>query len=415
MTKYWCVVFVVAALTGCDHSNGKKTPVKPVVVEPKNPFASTEALGKTLFFDKNLSKNRTQSCASCHQPEFAFIDANKDAQGKVSAFSLGDDGISLGDRNTPSITYASFSPAFAWGKHARYNSQQVDYEGYQGGFFWDGRAATLAAQAAGPFLNPIEMAMPNAAAVIERVKANPDYVIAMNTFYGNDIFANADKAYEALTQAIASFEKTAEFNPFDSKYDRSLKGDYFYDPLSKEGQGKALFFSQQFTNCATCHQLKPNNYKQETFTNYEYHNVGIPKNTFDRQMFGKDTRFTDSGLIDNPMTNKGDSLRGKYKVPSLRNVAVTSPYMHNGVFKELRTIILFYQNFLEGSQHTLNPETGQKWDEAEVLNTISEKELKDGRLLKDEEIDALVCFLRTLTDAKYEALLPKDDLACDAI
>jgi cytochrome c peroxidase len=372
-------------------------------------------LGRALFFDKNLSKNRTQSCASCHQPEFAFMDARKDPQGKVGAFSLGDDGFSLGDRNTPSITYARFSPDFNLGEHERFNSQQSAYKGYQGGFFWDGRAATLAQQAAGPFLNPIEMAMPNAAAVMERIKANPEYQVSFKTFFGEAIFADDEQAYLKVTQVIAEFEKTTEVNRFSSKYDRALKGDYFYDPLTKEAQGKALFFSQQFTNCATCHQLKPNNHKQEMFTSYEYHNIGAPQNTVDRQSAGKNIDFKDPGLIDNPFIIQEEALRGKFKVPSLRNVAVTAPYMHNGVFKDLRTTLVFYQSFLEGTKHTHNPETGLPWAPAEHSENLAEQELKDGKLLKDDEIDALVCFLRSLTDKEYEHLLPKDNLACDAI
>jgi len=114
--------------------------------------------------------------------------------------------------------------------------------------------------------------------------------------------------------------------------------------------GKSLFFSQQFTNCATCHQLKPNGSARETFTSYEYHNIGVPTNVADRVMHGLDPDFKDEGLAANPAVT-AQGMQGKFKVPTLRNVAVTGPYMHNGVFKDLKTVIEFYDHFLAASDN----------------------------------------------------------------
>lgn len=404
--------FALWLLTSC--SNGGNNPGQSSSATPSQPaFNSLEALGEALFFDVNLSLNRTQSCATCHDPETAFIDSRLDSAGNTSAFSLGDDGLSLGDRNTPTAAYASFSPLFQWASHPRYNSQQPNYIGYVGGLFLDGRAEDLVQQAGGPPLNPIEMGMPDTQAVVERIRENPTYSDAFNRLFGTDIFTDSDAAYNAMTQAIAAFERTVEFNPFDSKYDRSLRGEYRYDPLSKSGQGKALFFSQQFTNCATCHQLKPNGSKGETFSKYEYHNIGVPPNLAGRLLAGKTGDFVDAGLQGHPELNNEAELRGKHKVPTLRNVAVTGPYMHNGVFRKLRTVLEFYDHFLEGSLHTINPETGAPWDDPEVAENISDPEMRDGRKLSDEEIDALECFLQTLTDARYEPLLNAADADCN--
>lgn len=405
------VLLVVVCINACGGGSGGggqvKTGSSTASSEPG--FRTKASLGEALFSDVNLSLNRTQSCATCHNPEHAFVDNRLDAEGKIAATSLGDDGVSMGDRNTPTAVYALISPEFQYGTHRRFNSQQPDYTGFVGGQFLDGRATDLMAQAEGPLVNPVEMGMPDEASVVQRIVENSDYLAAFITLYGATVFDEVEIAYDAVADAIAAFEKTDVFFAFDSRYDRSLTGDYIYDPLSKAAQGKALFFSQQFTNCATCHQLQPNGHKQEVFTNYEYHNIGVPRNIAERLLNGQSSAFVDQGLLDNPEVTS-ELEKGKFKVPTLRNVAVTAPYMHNGVFRELRTVIAFYDHFLAGSEHELNPETGAPWVEAEIPETIALLELEDANPLTSEEVDALVCFLRTLTDARYESLLVDDGL-----
>lgn len=395
------------ALSGCSSGDNSVPALK-----------SQALLGEALFFDVNLSLNRTQSCATCHDPERAFVDGRVGDDGQIRAVSLGDDGISLGDRNAPTAAYAMFNPAFHYGTHARFNSQQGDYEGFIGGQFHDGRAPGLEEQAEGPPVNPIEMGMPDKASVVERIRENPDYVDSFEYLFGNTVFNEVDTAYAAAADAIAEFERSEEFAPFNSIYDRVLAGEWeaddpnhLYNPLSKAAQGKALFFSQQFTNCATCHQLRPNSSTDEVFTNHEFHNIGIPVNEAVRAANGAADEFLDNGLLDNPAV-VDESQRGKFKVPTLRNVAVTGPYMHNGVFRELRTVIQFYDHFLTGSEFTNNPETGKPWRSPEIADTISLAELEDGRTLSANEVDAIVCFLRTLTDARYEHLIEDQGVDC---
>lgn len=402
---------LISLLAGCGGGSSSTAPKTTPQPEPEPAFTTKVALGEALYNDVNLSLNRTQSCATCHNPAAAFIDDRLDAEGKVSATSLGDDALSFGDRNTPTAAYAAFIPTFKQDTHARFNSQQPDYTGFVGGQFVDGRATDLVAQAQGPFVNPKEMGMPSEESVVLRLKENNDYLHSFELLYGDAIFDDTHQAYVALADAIAEFEKTELFNAFDSKYDKSLRGDYFYDPLSKAAQGKALFFSQQFTNCATCHQLKPNSSPQEMFTNFEYHNIGVPPNTADRTLYGLAPDFVDAGLLENEAV-LAQSEKGKFRVPTLRNVAVTAPYMHNGVFKELKTVIEFYDHFLTDSIHTLNPETGLPWAEAEVSETVSVTELQDGNKLGTKEVEALVCFLRTLTDERFEHLIEENGVDC---
>ncbi len=350
------------------------------------------ALGELLFFDTILSKNGTQACATCHDPANGFVDQRNDSPD--NAVSLGDDGFSLGDRNAPTASYARLSPPF--GK----NADGV----YLGGQFWDGRAATLADQAAGPPLNPIEMGMADEAAVVARLAADDTYSSLFKALYGDDVFADPKRAYQAMTEAIAAFEQTDQFAPFDSKYDRYLRGE---EPLTEQEElGMTLFFSNQFTNCNLCHQLKQlGGSAGETFTNYQYHNIGVPTNKAVRAANGMAMDHQDLGLFENPAIDD-PAQKGKFKTPGLRNIAVTGPYMHNGVFTDLETVIRFYNKYnTKAEAAQINPETGKQWADPEVADNISFKELEEGPALDDMRIAALVAFLKTLTDRRYEDLL----------
>ncbi|MCG3704290.1 c-type cytochrome [Aliarcobacter butzleri] len=350
-----------------------------------------EDLGRILFFDVNLSKNRTQSCATCHNPDAGFVDDRDNGVKKMA--SLGDDGKSLGDRQAPTASYAKFSPTFHFDEKAKK---------YVGGQFWDGREATLEGQAGGPPLNPVEMGMSDKKAVVDRLKENSLYVDSFKKIFGADIFKNDDKAYEAMTIAIASFERTDEFSPFDSKYDRYLKGEYDLTPL--EDLGKSIFFSNNNNSCANCHVLKGEDKEGETFTNYQYHNIGTPANNELRAKNG--VKAIDEGLLAN--SNVSDvAQKGKHKVPTLRNVAVTGPYMHNGVFKDLKTVVEFYDKY-NNKDRNIDPETNKPWDEPEVKDNISLQELKANKLT-DRKVEALVAFMKLLTDKKYEHLLEEQE------
>ena len=352
-----------------------------------------EAFGRALFFDEDLSLNRTQACATCHNPETGFADPRDNEV--AGAASMGDDGTSIGDRNAPTASYAAFSPVFRITKDGK----------AVGGQFHDGRAADLQAQAAGPPLAAGEMAMPSKAAVLERLLEKPEYVASLRALYGQAVLEDAQTAYDAMTDAIAAFEKTDFFSPFDSKYDRWLAGGYKMTPM--EELGRVLFFSQQFTNCNLCHQLNARpGAERETFSNYEYHNIGVPVNVALRRANGVAVTHKDTGLAANPAdTNKAKST-GQFKTPTLRNVAVTGPYMHNGVFADLKTVVAFYNSYNSKSEAArINPETGEVWGSPEVADTLSMTELTEGPALDDKRMEALVAFMKTLTDQRYEYLL----------
>lgn len=362
-----------------------------------------EELGGRLFFDTNLSLRKTIACASCHNPGYGFSDARfqlPDTTNTVEgALSVGDDDVTLGGRNAPTATYAQFIPVF---------SQNTDGD-YIGGQFHDGRAATLKEQAKGPFLDQAEMMMPSAEAVVDRVLENPQYVADFKALYGEDVFDDKLRAYDALAESIAHFEKTEVFAPFDSKYDRSrlpTNDENAYTMTLQEEQGYTLFFDTNKTNCVLCHSINSvSESANEVFSNFKYENIGTPRNLDALLARDGNTDKIDLGLGGRSDINNSIHY-GKVRVPTLRNVAVTGPYMSNGVFKELSTVLAFYNHMSGQESTTLNPETNTTWAEAEVNATINHPLLKM-ELLSDEELAALEAFLILLTDKQYEAALNK--------
>jgi len=350
-------------------------------------------LGRALFFDARLSAGGNQSCSSCHDPSQAFSDSRDNGTG--GAASLGDDGASLGDRNAPSLGYAFLIPKFHRNKDGN----------YVGGFFVDGRAPTMIQQAQEPILNPIEMALPDANAVRERIREIPGYVDAFQKLLGPTSLDSAARTLLSVATAIAAFESTAEFAPFDSKYDRYVRGEV--ELSDEEELGRILFFSN-LINCNSCHLLDRREHRSaEVFTSHGYHNIGVPINTEVRDRNGLGRNHLDTGLLQNPNVN--DRTRsGRFRVPSLRNVAVTGPYMHNGVFHELETAIVFYNRFLITTDESrINPETNQPWGSAEVPQTVDLELLGEGQPLTNARVSQLVAFLKTLTDQRYEHLLER--------
>lgn len=353
-------------------------------------LAPKERLGRLLFNDANLSEPAGQSCASCHEVKVAFTDPDKQ-----TPTSQGVDPKLFGNRNSPSAAYAAFSPAFHFD----------DDEGlYIGGQFWDGRAATLEEQAKGPFLNPLEMANTSRQQVVDKVRGRP-YALLFKRVYGRQILEDTDKAYDSIADAIAAFERTRSFNRFSSKYDAWLAGKARL--TAQEKRGLELFEREDKGNCAACHPSRPaDDGTPPLFTDFTYDNLGVPRNPHNafykmNKQFNPDGRnFVDKGL--------GGALglageEGKVKVPTLRNIALTSPYMHNGYFNTLKGVVDFY-NTRDVKPRCPNAFTAddkalQKgcWPAAEVVDNVNQDEL--GNLgLTGREVEDIVAFMQTLTD-----------------
>ncbi len=325
------------------------------------------ALGEALFNDTQLSSQQNQSCGTCHDKNVAFSDPDK-----TIPVSKGSEPGLFGTRNTPSIAYNALTPTLA------FNSE----EGlWIGGLFLDGRVNTLEEQAQKPFLNPKEMNNANADEVISRLRTSPTANLFLEVFGGASLdMGQESQAFDNVAKAIAAFERTPEFSPFSSKFDLYLQGKAQF--TAQETEGMSLFIRADKGNCAACHVMAGTSSQPTLFTDFTYDNIGVPRNP-DRRFFAAD--FVDDAL----MTTVSDpALRGKFKVASLRNVAKTAPYMHNGVFPSLRQVVEFYNT------RDTDP---QRWGEAEVPATVNHDELGNLKL-SDHEIDAIVAFLNTLSD-----------------
>ncbi len=354
-------------------------------------ITAQEQLGKLLFTDTNLSTPVGQSCQSCHDPFFAFTEPDKTRS--VSGGIVAD---RFGNRNAPSAAYVALIPDFGFAGGV-----------FTGGLFWDGRAANLTEQAKGPFLNPLEMNNPDKAAVLDKIK-NASYSPLFNTVCGS---GDTGSQYTCTADAIAAFERTPELNKFSSKFDisQNLTGLTF-----QEKRGFALFSGK--TNCHICHR------PPYFFTDSDFENIGVPSNlgmsgdTAALQSyfpfyypplapaFNPDgLNFADTGLAGNPNVpaNQKSAVTGMMKAPTLRNVALTAPYMHNGVFKDLKTVVHFYntRDVLGNCANEQNPQPGVNcWPAPEMpvnLNLL----VGDLRLTDAEEND-IVAFLNSLTDTQ---------------
>lgn len=367
-----------------------------------------QQLGSLLYFDTNLSINRNQSCASCHTPP-SFSDPANAADPVNSVVSLGSDVSLNGGRNAPTASYAAFIPAFHWDTVTGM---------FVGGQFWDGRASTLTDQAKGPFLNPVEMAMPSQQAVLLRVadSNSPNYASYLKLWksvYGVKVddfkqfngkrlgkieLVAVDGFYHMLADAIAEFEKSYQLNSFTSKFDYVMAGKAAFSDA--EQRGWELYNGQ--ARCNACHTSDPltapdGRVLPPIFTDFTYDNIGIPKST--NPMIANNP--VDPGLggrADVAALDPSGGQLGKFKVSSLRNIAISAPYGHNGFFSSLEEIVHFY-NARDTDQ--VDP----SWKIPELATNVNVSELGNLGLLPDQEAD-LVAFLKTLTDG-YGALLPE--------
>jgi cytochrome c peroxidase len=295
-------------------------PAQPI--PPSNPLTvEGVALGRKLFYDPILSGNNQQSCASCHNQTFGFTDNNL-------AFSIGIDGIA-GTRNS--------MPLFNLG--------------YASNFFWDGGAATLESQVVGPITNPVEMheEIPNC---VTELNNHPEYPSLFKKAFGSDSVTIA-----MVMKAIAQFERTLLSG--NSRYDRYVRGTASLTP--QEQNGLHIFQAASKGDCTHCHTMGG------TFSDFGYRNTGL------------DSIPADSGraIITMNMTDAG-----KFKTPSLRNIALTAPYMHDGRFNTLQQVIDHYNT---GFHYPFNLDPN-------LRNAVK------GRM-NQQEMDDLIAFLMTLTDS----------------
>lgn len=385
--------------------------------EARETLTDEQQLGKLLYEDDNLSLNKNQSCSSCHSlkpvhqqntfPKLTpgFVDKENVKNGTPVSFGSIPD--ATGSLNAPSAGYAAFSPLFHWD----------DEDGlYIGGQFWNGRASNLTEQAKGPFLNPAEMAMPNEWSVVSRLKESEKYSKLFWQIYRLDLAAvpyfdntqlNAitpaavTEIYQNMAKAIGAFEQTPVFNKFTSKFDYVLAGMAEFTQIEKEGL--ALFNDEKKGNCAACHVSEASsdedgNVIPPMFTDFTYDNIGLPRNV---KIPGNPEPNPGLGGRSDiaALDPDGDEI-GKHKVMSLRNIALTPPYGHNGVFATLEQIVHFYNTRDTLGWVSDNQDSGfaiSGWPDPEIPQNVNHDELGNLELTADEE-KAIVAFMKTLTD-----------------
>lgn len=322
MKKLWVVVLLtVAAIYFC--SACRIEAATDDRLSFKGAPTTKEQLGEKLFFETLLSADTTLSCASCHIPAFGFAD--------TVAFSRGVGGHT-GKRNTQSCANITDRPAL----------------------FYDGRAASLEDQVHFPIQDTNEMSL-QAAQAVARLRANKDYV----TWFGK-IFGSAPTE-KNLAEAIAAFERTLETSK--TPFDRYMDGDELAISAAAI-RGRELFMSPK-AKCFDCH-FSPD------FTGDEFRNIGL----YDGVTLKDEGRYG--------ITGKKEDL-GKFRVPGLRNVAVTAPYMHNGMFRTLKEVIAYYDDPYKVVANPIN------------IDTLMLRPLG----LTSSEKQDLEAFLLTLTDDRF--------------
>jgi cytochrome c peroxidase len=418
------------------------------------------ALGRALFFDPSLSANGTQSCASCHAPEVGFTgsDALSNAGGAVYMGALPNH---FGNRKPPASAYAGDSPELYF---------DTEQGGWFGGMFWDGRATgsvlhdPLAEQAQGPFLNPLEQALPQAQVLCVKVKKS-EYAGLFEDVWGAgslDCARDVVGVYEKIGRSVAAYERSSEVNPFSSKFDLFWENALAagkdvtrikcssggmggggmgcpgggMDPdrwtafrnlglSDTELQGLAVFNDPNRADCASCHTLEPGPGGYPLFTDFGYDNIGVPKNP-ENPFYSMPAAWNPNGAswvdvgLGGYLKSAGygpdvyEPQMGKFKVPTLRNVDLRpSPgfvkaYGHNGYFKSLEEIVLFYhwRGMMDngGCMGGGMGMGGMGCDGMESMFPPPEVDQNRASLgmFPRPQVDTIVAFLRTLSDGYFQ-------------
>jgi cytochrome c peroxidase len=377
-----------------------------------------EELGKKLFFDKNLSSPAGQECAVCHGPSVGFTGPDEHVNRAGGVYEGAVKGR-FGNRKPPASAYAGWNPKL----HVNSAGEFV------GGMFWDGRATgdvlgdPLAEQAMGPFLNPLEQNMPDAKSLVLAVKRSEYAGLFEKVFGPGSLEADKDPqaAYAKIGRAIAAYERSAEVNPFSSKFDdfwraakakgldvasigeSNMKDFRNFGLNERELAGLTLFNTKGL--CAVCHVLTPVDGKPPVFADYRYDNLGIPRNPGNPfysqgRAFNPDgADWIDTGLggfletVDAYKSAAAANM-GKHRTPTLRNVdkrptpGFVKAFMHNGYFKSLKDVVHFYNT---------RDVAGAGWPPPEVAANLNKTEMGILGLTGAEE-EAIVDFMKALTD-----------------
>jgi cytochrome c peroxidase len=361
------------AVLAADATAAKPPLGLPPVPIPADNLQTPEkiALGDKLFDDKRFSATGEVACNTCHNPRKAFTDSPlRTSEG------IKQDGKPLtGTRNAPTVVNAAYFDTM----------------------FWDGRSPSLEDQSQHPFLNPVEMGLQDHQPILAIVRSDPAYVTAFEQVFGKK---GAQVTMKEVEQAIAAFERTKVSG--NSPFDRYFYGGESGALTDAQRRGFDLYVNKG--RCVSCHRIEQT---QALFTDNRFHNVGVGINDIQKEVPELAGAFlqakatlaqVDVKVLGDKRTSELGRFAisrdfeglGAFKTPTLRNVAVTSPYMHDGSLKTLKDVVVHYNN-------------GGVTKEGDPVNDFLSGGIRPLNLT-EPEIDDLVSFLEALTSPEYASL-----------
>lgn len=390
-----------ASATGVAPAPTALAGVNRITLDPTLSLAQN--LGKLIFNDASFSNPSGTACASCHNP----LQGGSNNNGSTLGVVQGSLHSSIGLRNSLSNQYSANTPPFGFVTNP--NGVTVA----KGGLFWDGRADTLAQQAQLPFLNTLEMNNASQQAVVNILAAAP-YAALFQQQYGPNIFNNPNQAFTQIANSLQAFQQSAQLQPFTSKFDLVVQGLASF--TASEQNGLALYTDRNRANCGACHVMNLNSSspKDSIFTDFSYHADGVPRNSaipsnavptfYDLGLCGPERVPPVLPANVSPGITIGHFC-GQFRTPSLRNTALKSNFMHNGVFTNLTQVVTFYATRVSNPKNFYGP-SGIPNDLPPQYQSNLEVSLPPFRgpvgngvpLLNAKEIADLVAFLNTLTD-----------------
>ena len=342
-------------------------PIRVTAVEPATTGADSRTaslrmaakIGKEIFLDTSLSRPVGQACVSCHLPSAAFADSRPVSPGAVKGRN--------GRRNAPSLMYAALIPSFAY--EDLFTKDGTEIYAYEGGLFHDGRARDLFEQVQQPFFDRNEMNLRDLEDLAARLRRSA-YAAKFQAWIGNERWKDDSQLTYHAFRALVEFLKEPMFRPFDARIDDYLAGKA--DALSTaELRGLEVFRGDG--KCADCHFLEPTGCTPALLSDFGYDNLGVPSR-------GE----KDPGLG----AKIGAEGMGQFRAPSLRNVELTGPYMHNGSIATLQEVMEFYNK--------RDLET-QRWGSTDYPETVNREDM--GKLnLTNQQVKDLVALMSAFTD-----------------
>jgi cytochrome c peroxidase len=414
---------LATALAAC---GGRNAPTEATAAASARSLSLAAQVGEKMFVDTSLSGSGQLACASCHDPKSAHAPSND-----LAVQAGGADLKAHGTRAVPSLRYKEVTPPYA---DLLDNPDGISVPGPGGGFGWDGRAPTLAAQAQMPLLATNEMANADAAAVVAKLEAGP-YAELFRQAFGAGVFDDTTTAFTKAGLALQAYQlEDRSFHPYSSKYDLYAANKLGGTLTPAEVRGFKVFADPKVGNCASCHyQGAGLNGSSALFTDFSYEAIGVPRNTAIPE--NADPAYADIGLC-GPLRSDhapaaGNTFCGMVKAPTLRNVATRHAFFHNGVMHSLEQVIRFYNTRdtwpeiwypTVGGKPRARPDaafptyglvttqyTGgkvKKFDDLppQFVANIDTQMPLDGRQahsappMSEQNVADLICFLNTLTD-----------------